>query len=633
MHNDVGNNESPVNNSFFSSFPPSYNPPFFTPNHFNHYNQNNNKCHNCDKLKKDMSYMSNQLTLMNKNIELLNDQIKLLDMKLSISMQNKSDTEGHNKSNSNANTKSKHTTNSFYNKKNVPPKNRPYKKYDVPSQHQNSPQQFPPLIPIEPSMIIHIDDIIDKSNLGDIEQINPFNIIKKIFPFMDAGEKKNVENTENVDSEEEEEVSEHNSEEEFEELDYEINSLNDLIDLGKLYDKVKLDKDKENEQEKEKNNDKENSNEKNLKTNHIFEKISNHNNPEKVRVIKGLLMRDGSIKFLNKDNILERDKEKEKENNKGNEQENNKKEDIQSNKSYVIDGKKFNINLEILNKLVKPLTKLKQMIGLETVKNSIVDMILYYLQNFEKKNNNMLHTVIEGPPGVGKTQLGKILAEIYAGLGVIPSSKFKLVKRSDLIGQYVGHTAPQTQKLIDEADGGVLFIDEAYSLGNEEKRDSFSKECIDTLNQNLSENKRKFICIIAGYPDELDKCFFAYNPGLKRRFPFKFRIDGYKADELKDIFVKKVGDIHWRLDTDLNDKKYILNFFNKHMSDFKYFGGDVNNFLLHCKFAHSRRVFGKHPKNKRKINQIDMDIGFDRFIKHKKTSDTEIPAHLQHVYT
>lgn len=308
-----------------------------------------------------------------------------------------------------------------------------------------------------------------------------------------------------------------------------------------------------------------------------------------------------------------------------------KKEETQEiNRDCIINGKKYSINLRILHKLIKPLTKLKSMIGLENVKNAIIDMILYYLQNFEKKNNNMLHTVIEGPPGVGKTQLGKILAEVYAGLGVIPSSKFKIVKRSDLVGEYLGHTAPKTQKVIDEADGGVLFIDEAYSLGNEDKKDSFSKECIDVINQNLSENKNKFICIIAGYPDELDKCFFSYNPGLKRRFPFKFRIDGYSSEELKDIFLKRVTDIKWKLNEKDYANKELLDFFTKNKENFPFYGGDIDNFLLNCKFAHSRRVFGKHPKNKRNFNKNDIEIGFSRFIQNKKKEDGN-PAY-RHMY-
>ena len=111
----------------------------------------------------------------------------------------------------------------------------------------------------------------------------------------------------------------------------------------------------------------------------------------------------------------------------------------------------------------------------------------------------MLHCVIEGPPGVGKTEVAKILGQIYRKMGILTSDKFKSVKRSHLIGGYLGQTAIKTQKVLDECNGGVLFIDEAYSLGNSEGKDSYSKECIDTLTAHLSENKQNFICIIAGY--------------------------------------------------------------------------------------------------------------------------------------
>ena len=255
-------------------------------------------------------------------------------------------------------------------------------------------------------------------------------------------------------------------------------------------------------------------------------------------------------------------------------------------------------------------------------------MILYYIQEFEKGTSNMLHTIIEGPPGTGKTEIGKILAEIYSALGIIPSNKFKLVKRTDLIGEYVGHTAHKTQKAIDEAEGGVLFIDEAYSLGgNSEKSDTFSKECLDVLNQNLSENKKKLIVIIAGYKDQLDTSFFCYNQGLRRRFPFKYVIDGYSAIELKDIYLKKIKDINWSIEKDITED-YLCEFFTKNKEEFKNYGGDIENFILNSKFTHSKRVFNLHPYKRKIINKNDFDSAFERFKNNKKNKDDSMPMSM-----
>jgi SpoVK/Ycf46/Vps4 family AAA+-type ATPase len=165
--------------------------------------------------------------------------------------------------------------------------------------------------------------------------------------------------------------------------------------------------------------------------------------------------------------------------------------------------KRYNINLAALNKLIDPLTDLKRMIGMPKLKKQILDQVIYFLQDFEEKNTHMMHTIIEGPPGSGKTEVAKILAKIYAKLGFLKKENVHAVRRSDLIGQYLGQTAIKTQKAIDGAKGGVLLIDEAYSLGNPEGRDSYSKECIDTINQNLSEGKSEFICIIVGYKKAL----------------------------------------------------------------------------------------------------------------------------------
>ena len=174
--------------------------------------------------------------------------------------------------------------------------------------------------------------------------------------------------------------------------------------------------------------------------------------------------------------------------------------------------------------------------------------------------------------------------------------------------------------VIEEALGGVLFIDEAYALGNSEKRDSFAKECIDTLCEALSNHKDKIIVIIAGYEEELDRCFFSYNQGLKSRFPWVFKTDKYSATDLRDIFVKKVNDIGWSLNDDINIK-----FFEDNMKLFPYYGRDMEILFLKTKIAHGRRVFCKPMEDKTKLNLTDLEKGFELFKKHSKKEEDNIP--------
>lgn len=284
---------------------------------------------------------------------------------------------------------------------------------------------------------------------------------------------------------------------------------------------------------------------------------------------------------------------------------------------YKFNGKRYSIDIQKIINLIVPLQKLKRMIGMTKVKEHILDLILYYIQGFENSTKDMLHTSIEGPPGVGKTRLGRILAQIYSALGVIPSSRFKRVRRTDLIGKYLGHTAHKTQEVIDETEGGVLFIDEAYSLGSGEKDDIYSKECIDTINMNLTEKKKNLIVIIAGYTDQLDKSFFALNEGLKRRFPFRFQIDGYDEKELTDIFYSKIKKMRWKLHTELS-KEYLNNFFKQEKDKFKNFGGDIETVLMNCKMIHAKRVLGKKYKYKKIITIEDLKKAFDKFVVNKK---------------
>ena len=191
-----------------------------------------------------------------------------------------------------------------------------------------------------------------------------------------------------------------------------------------------------------------------------------------------------------------------------------------------------------------------------------------------------------------------MMGKIYSKIGILNKGTFKKVTRSDLIAGYLGQTAMKTRDVIKEALGGVLFIDEAYALGNTDKKDIFSKECIDTLCEGLSDNKENLMVIIAGYETELNDCFFNYNQGLDSRFTWRFKTDNYSAEDLYKIFVKKVKDIGWELH---EESKITSEFFKKNYDYLKFFGRDIETILAKTKIAHSKRVFCKADSEKKKI--------------------------------
>ncbi len=307
-------------------------------------------------------------------------------------------------------------------------------------------------------------------------------------------------------------------------------------------------------------------------------------------------------------------------------------------------NKKYNIDLRRLNKILPELIELNNIIGMETVKKSIVNQIIFFLQDFQTKNSDMLHTVIQGSPGVGKTLLAKLIGKIYHKLNIIQSPSvehyikykhnnnlnFVIARRSDLIAEYLGQTAIKTQKVIDSALGGVLFIDEAYSLGNQEKRDSYAKECIDTLNLNLTEKKNQLLVIIAGYKESLDKCFFSYNEGLKRRFPFIYTIEPYNYKELRQILIKMIRDLdgNWdiRSDDDIPE-----NFFKDNMKLFNNYAGDMETLLFNIKLEHSRRLFcnPNSYNDKKKINKDDLMNALDIFKSNQDKKRNEVWEDIQ----
>jgi len=279
---------------------------------------------------------------------------------------------------------------------------------------------------------------------------------------------------------------------------------------------------------------------------------------------------------------------------------------------------KYNIDMKALHNIKEPLIELNNMIGMKNLKNNIVDQILYFVQQLHKNKNSsgeFLHTVIYGPPGTGKTDVAKIMGKIYSKIGILSKGTFKKVTRSDLIAGYLGQTALKTKDVIKEALGGVLFIDEAYSLGNPEKRDSFSKECIDTLCEALSDNKENLMVIIAGYEKELKESFFSYNQGLDSRFTWRFKTDEYDHEDLYNIFIKKVKDIGWEIE---ENSKISSDWFKKNKEYFRHYGRDIETLLSKTKIAHGRRVFCKPESEKKKLTLKDLDKGFEIYIKNNE---------------
>jgi len=274
--------------------------------------------------------------------------------------------------------------------------------------------------------------------------------------------------------------------------------------------------------------------------------------------------------------------------------------------------------------LVFSLKELNNLIGLKSFKEILINQILFFIQDLMSPET-FLNAVISGPPGVGKTTVINILAKIYQALGLLTKNTVIKVSRADLIADFLGQTAIKTKKVLNLASGGILLIDEAYSLGSGDGDDSYSKECIDTINEYLSLNVSNLICIIAGYENEIEKCFFKQNSGLKRRFPWKFNIDNYNPEELSLIFRKQLGDskIQWSLIDD-----GLLDLFKKNIEKFDGNGGDTKNLLDRCKICYARRNFlisNEKPKKKQRIEEPllkiltmeDINDGFSIFLTQK----------------
>lgn len=229
------------------------------------------------------------------------------------------------------------------------------------------------------------------------------------------------------------------------------------------------------------------------------------------------------------------------------------------------------------------------LIGMDNIKQSLIQIYAMEQINNQRKAHNLkttkqvYHMLFSGNPGTGKTTVARKLASIFYEIGVLPKNQILEVDRSELVGEYIGQTAQKTRSIIKKALGGVLFIDEAYSLARGGEKD-FGKEAIDTLVKYMEDYSTKFVLILAGYPREMNY-FLSLNPGLKSRFPFLFTFPDYTEVELIHIAKGLLNEREYKLtrEAELQLKKHIskekLN--NKDFSNGRYIRNIIEKAIRH----------------------------------------------------
>lgn len=195
---------------------------------------------------------------------------------------------------------------------------------------------------------------------------------------------------------------------------------------------------------------------------------------------------------------------------------------------------------ETKHSILKEIEKeMNTLVGMEEMKRNIKEIYAWIFVNKKREEQGLkagkqaLHMMFKGNPGTGKTTVARLIGRLFHEMNVLSKGHLIEAERADLVGEYIGHTAQKTRDLIKKAMGGILFIDEAYSLARGGEKD-FGKEAIDTLVKHMEDKRNEFILILAGYSREMDH-FLSLNPGLQSRFPISIDFPDYSVSQLMDI--------------------------------------------------------------------------------------------------